>query len=571
MKVVNLILGRQELQIIEELFFLDKHNILTCTNRLIEIIYKFPGLSADSLSSNNFSRLTAGIYSMKSKLPEEKQKIITDLFWTVQGFNTDNIHEVLEDEGPVKNLLKQQNYKNAVFIADQDYPIPLSLIENEEMPSKKYLKTLLLELGDGPTVKISQGLLWYFSDMVKAMIGREEMIECQKLILEQVSRDQFDSMLAFLLTKEAALIHEENVLSLMYAASFFQISEVIEVCKKYIFAHSNDLSQFHMLNVLQGKKHKEVISQLERRISEILVVGLQENPVTPDFLAKLEELKEILNCSICVNLSRASITDEALKLLIGLPINELQILSCNQLTKRSFDYIKQMPSIKILKVGGCDWIDDDALSQVPASIEEVSLANCSGFTRQGLVNLQNSNVRRLDLFSCKHLRDDDFTSLSNKLEVLHLRMCKGIGKNAMEHIGKMTALQDLVVASTPVNDEYLAYISKDLIGLDLSGCPITSRGLSLIKEMRNMRNLSLSGLKIKDDDLALLPESLVHLRLDRCTALTNDGIIPFSKREKLKYLGLWSCSRITQAAINEFASAQIKVGWKGPQSSHLTQ
>jgi len=554
--------AREKLFLIGDFNYSNQQNLLENTDRFIELLNQFPALMTDKNADKELCRLSEEIYSMKNLLPVEKQEKVTQIFRIIHHLKPTRIENLLEIIQPAKTLAAEYKNAEAVMPGNQEYPVPIALLSKEEMPCREYFKPLQVTLGDGTEVKISQGLLAHFSPLVKKIANMEGTASHHSVRLDKLNRHQFDSLVAFLETGKKALINEANALPLMYAAAYLQIPEIIEECKEYVYPHLDDTLKIEFLNLLEGEGNQSTISYLEKQISKTCKEALTQNPVSSDLLAKINDYKTKLTHPIRLSLSGSEISDHALKLLEGLPISELELISCPNLTKNCLLNIGKMPTLKSLQLGGNAWVNDEFLAVIPPNIETLSIATCKNFTGQGLANLQHTHVNSLDLFGCHHLNDEDFVRLPDQFENLNLAMCRKIKERTIDHLGTMSKLRHLNLSGdSNVNDHSLSSLSKDLLTLNLNGCSLSENAFKPLAEMKKLQNLTLSSTNIKGEGLPTLPLTLVQLRLDSCKQLTDTMIMPLADLEALRYLSLWRCPNINGDFLEAFSDKQIEIMW----------
>ncbi len=563
MNINSLLQARGRVSQLEQLYFSDQTNLFKCTDQLIGLLDYFPALKSDKQSLPRLCHLTGAFYSMKEKLPLEKQEKITMLFQKLFNLQPTRIESLQKRIQPVKNLVRNSEIK-AIIHGNQKYPVPIALLKHDNTPCRIYFKSLVVQLKEGLNVEVSLGLLAYFSEKIRLKIKRNEKIDF--LSLPWLNSHELDSLMAFLQTSEPAFINEKNAFPLMYAGVELQISELIDECKRYIFPKIDIQTIVFLLNNLNKEKNQTIIYQLEKYVSKMFREALIQQPIPQAFLEKLVYFQENLKSPITLSLSGISLTDDALLVLKDFPLNELELLNCHQLTLNALSIIETIPAIKSLKLGGCQWINDAALSKIPSHVDSLSVAGCTNFTKNGLINLQHTHVRNLDITGCNQLMDSDLAELPDQLEALDLRLCKGVEEKTAKRLSELSHLRHLVLASTPFKDEYVEFLSNSFYSLDLSECNLSDVALKKINQMKDLKELSVAGSRITDAGLTQLPDSIIELRLDFCREITNEGVKVLINHKNLKKLSLFDCPYITGQAIQKFSATQIQVGW---QPSHL--
>lgn len=548
MHVTHVGQAKQELKALENDVASSEADI---ADRVTFLLGKFPELLSDA----SFPRsLIDRMYSKKDHFTQDTQKKIAALFQKVHKLAPTLVQGV--SQRPAKELCSQYSSSEALVADEQEYPVPIAFLAQEEMSSQDYFSTLHLELGDGSRVNISQGLLAKFSDMARLMFTRKDLQKPHSIHLDFLNKHQCDLLFAFLETSREFLINEENVIPLMKAASFLQIPHLMEACRQCMMDHMDIPTLVELINSSQGPISFEIEQVLSQEIQKAL---LQDDVL-------LTYMKEHLIQPIHVDLSGLDITDEILSLLVGLPISELHLLDCQNLTRKALSIIGRIPTCHTLKLGGNNWVDDAALGMVPDTVKSLSLSSCKQFTGQGLTNLQRSHVIDLDLFGCDQLQDSDYQELPLQLVSLDLRHCKSLKERAAFRLHEMELLQRLVLADANVTSHLIAALPKQLLFLDLSGAKCA---LDPLREFVKLQELVLCSAHVSDKSLSSIPEQIETLRLDRCLGVQDAGLHIFLNRPTLRYLGLHGCPKVTYVGVDLFAKTKVNVGWQEPQASHL--
>ena len=491
---------------VENTFPLNSDNVSNFTDLLTTLFARLPSLSSDS--QETMRRASSRVFGMKRCLPAEKQETISKMFCTLH---------------------------NLTFKQGDTHPV---------------------KLNDGTTGEISRDLLARF-------FGKELP---QTLQLDQLDHHQFVTLIALLETGEGELINDENVHSFLAVGSYFQIPEVISACSKCFFStlrgdKSDDVKIVSLLNALQGMKKAETITKLEEKISDIFREGLCETPVSEEFLGRLAYYRENLKTPITLALSFSPITEDKLTHLQGMPITKLELFDCKNLTKHVFKVITTLPTITALELGNNKWVDDDALLEIPATISELSLSSCKNFTGQGLANLTHTNIRRLILMGCRHLKDEDLARMKDDLEGVNLSMCIGAGIKTMQRLGQMAVMRDVVLSFTKIPEASLSYLRTGLFSLDLSDCDTSDACLDHISKMSELRQLSLAYSKMTDTGLQRVPQSVEDANFNGCEGITDVGGISLAERQQLHNVSLLDCPQITEATSDALIKANKKVQW----------
>lgn len=215
------------------------------------------------------------------------------------------------------------------------------------------------------------------------------------------------------------------------------------------------------------------------------------------------ELK-CLNLSDCVQLSNAVVR---VILIECSSLEELRLERCHRVTDAAFD-MQQSP-FQVL--AGC------------LSLKAISLKGCPQVSGQ-IVHTLNSvcrNLKYLNLSQCKQIESVAIQGIfdHHRLKFLNLSFIDD-------------ALSDVAFSRLPKNLTHASHISP-LLNLNLTNSKITDEAL--------FRMASLA--------------SLLEIRLQFCSGLTDDGIVALSKHcRRLRYIDLKSCE-ITDVSVVAVANS----------------
>lgn len=242
-----------------------------------------------------------------------------------------------------------------------------------------------------------------------------------------------------------------------------------------------------------------------------------------------------------------SLIDEGLVGLARLvKLRDLSLRGCYQLTDVGLRMLTALP-LHTLNLSGCVSLH---LTDVyfPPTLRELQLSHCDMVRPLwALVGLRDLHTLRMD--DCHQLSDEDLQSLSSlgALRTLNLGGCAQLTN--LEPLRALTELRELFFAhSTRVHNLEPLGRMASLQVLDLNGCDITDRDLSVLAVAAQLTNLDLRNCaKISDSGLQAL-SSLVRMRrldLFGCTALTDDGLRALSAMTELEVLTLSHCSGVS--------------------------
>lgn len=527
MQVPNFLNAKIELLNLSEKDITSSQQAEKMAKTLIHLIEKFPNLKQDSESAKPLCNITAKLFTFKEVLSKALKPQVVSLFWSIHNLSSKEVPNLGKNKGTAEALLNKYKDLEALLPEHQQYPIPLHILKGEGLSCSTYFKPLTIQLKDGGEAIIARGLLAHYSDMVKAMLRNGNMLSTDALELKQLDKQQFDTLIAFLETSQKQLITKENANSLMLAAAYLQIPELLEASALYLQNFLNDETAVNLINTIPKTPRTEgIINNIESYISEKVKEGngayFKQNLIFP------------------IRLSFAGSTNskEILKKLEDFPVRELDLR-------------------------GNDWVDDEALEMIPPQVEVLALANCKKFTKMGLQQL--IHVKELDLSGCTQLSDEDFSSLSKDLRGLNIGFCPNAAEKALKRIGEMQHLETLTISEIKNLAKHLHHLPKSLIFLDAIGCGL---GDGVLASFPKLHHLDLGSNLITDDGLKLLPESISWLSVNNCRNLTNKGVQELAKRKALEIVYLRRCPKITQDVLKEFNSS-VEVGFDQPQPSRM--
>ena len=118
------------------------------------------------------------------------------------------------------------------------------------------------------------------------------------------------------------------------------------------------------------------------------------------------------------------ITDDGLKHLVGMPINELDLSLCWGITNSGLKHLVGLPLSK-LSLSGCKQITDEGIKPLSAlPLKELDLNFCDKITDGGLKHLASLPLNQLWLSGCERLTDAGLKQISClPLNVLRLGGC----------------------------------------------------------------------------------------------------------------------------------------------------
>lgn len=321
--------------------------------------------------------------------------------------------------------------------------------------------------------------------------------------------------------------------------NFWQQEQVIEVLDPFT-------KLFKAINFKCEKT--ELMTPL---LAEQLQLILSQNSMPNDIEPYKNLPKPIELC-----LSGNAITDEKLRWLIGVPIRELLLHNCSNLTTASLSIIKDMKGLQVLRLSKCKWVDNHVLDNIPASVQILELSMNPNFNGFGLSKLKET-IHTLILQNCHQLTDSDMIQLPCHFKRLELNFCNRFSQSVFMHIGKMDQLLHLSLDDLE-NKEALSHLPQQLISLYLADCSLDDSAFELLSKMKNLQELKLSSPNLKGENLSLL-SGLKNLCLSGCKKLSDQTLMPLASSPYLKTLNVLRCPNISAISINAFAQTNIAI------------
>lgn len=226
--------------------------------------------------------------------------------------------------------------------------------------------------------------------------------------------------------------------------------------------------------------------------------------------------------------------DEELQLMKHLTGLKALNLKLSRVTNDCFETLAQMSGLRVV---------DFAYTRI---------------TCEGISKLRALPLISLDL-SHTLPNDDGLCELGNLTNLRQLiYMDNGLSGKGMKALAQLVSLENLFLAKTNIEDEYLSSIHwfKNLVLIDLSKTPITDEGARFLTAVRTLRGVLLDNTNTGDrtlENLSTLPY-IVALFM-RETNITDDGIAHLLKFDNLKTLAL-SRTKIGDRAIDYFAEME---------------
>jgi WD40 repeat protein/Leucine-rich repeat (LRR) protein len=255
-------------------------------------------------------------------------------------------------------------------------------------------------------------------------------------------------------------------------------------------------------------------------------VDLWGGPDSVKALAALEGLAELRSLEI----THAPAIPEAAVKAIG-KLTSLRSLAINSsdLSDEHLKEIAKLSGLVSLELSACPHLTGPGLAVLAtlSRLEELHLkgARMDSAGLRALVGLKK--LRALSLQST--LVADEGLEVLGKLPVLtELNLGSGIGDEGLAKLKDLKQLRRLSLADADFSDAGLAHLRgmTALEELDLSRTPVTDAGLAHLKSLTNLKRLDLSGTGVSDAGLAHLSalKKLTSIRLEEMPKLTGTGL-----------------------------------------------
>ena len=223
------------------------------------------------------------------------------------------------------------------------------------------------------------------------------------------------------------------------------------------------------------------------------------------------------------------------------------------------------------------WINDVEMSQLAAmpDLERLDLSH-TRISDEGMLRLKPApKIRDLNLYYSEWITDQGMSAIAGwkQLKRLNVRGTR-ISDATLQLVGKITGLEALDIAQTPVTDNGLDHLITliHLKELAMGGGRRGNTALAILKMLPTLTHLDLSGARptppdmpnragggpgIPEESLRAMAE-LKDLRMLKLgySNITGAGLRILSSLEKVEKLGLEGCRRIGDDAVPELA------GWK---------
>lgn len=249
----------------------------------------------------------------------------------------------------------------------------------------------------------------------------------------------------------------------------------------------------------------------------------------PETITRLKVLKVL-------EVERAGLTDDDIKRLTGLPINQLSLAYNHELTRKSLDYASEFRNLARLTLVDCVNIGEDAVRAFKKSHPKIIVEY--RMSAKG----DQASENRLDP---KELASK-VTVTQDQERALALRGIGPFGTGDLREIGKLN-LAILDVESNRLDDSALMAVGKmkTLTTLDASDNPITAIGIRALKDMPALKSLCLGGKRMKFTPQEFQAiSSLKHLEtlfIQNCDSIDSESLDQLNKLKSLDTLIFTDC------------------------------
>lgn len=201
-----------------------------------------------------------------------------------------------------------------------------------------------------------------------------------------------------------------------------------------------------------------------------------------------------------------------------------------------------------------------------ADLSSVYIEDMPAVTDTAIGEFVNTARSRLELGAVGMYWRSQTAALDlGKANVSSLCLSRSIGLPAglSSSLSTLERLDVLQLSSTPeVNDDFLSGLKHLHIGiLDVSYCPITSRGAAVAFQIDGLRTLDLSGCdKIAVGDLQSIRNSTIERLILANNAQFDGRILELASRcSSLRYCDLTNCINVPVASVKSFEASHPEV------------
>ena len=374
---VNINEIRTHLQQLEQRGSPTAQNVVNCAEELATLIQQCEGLPEDQEISKRLCRLADAIYAMRDRLPTDRQKQITQIFW--------KLHHI--DENNVRTHLNQQSPK-IIREACLDYLC-------SKLDDKKALSLCQLGITD-------DDLRYLARYPIKALDIRECPLltrNCLPIIgsVDTLSSLQIGSNDSWL-DDQALTMIPKNITTLSLAGTgSWTKTGLANLEGSHVTAL--DLSWCYHLN---DEDAAEIPDQFEAlNFSYCDGIGTQT-------LKRVGQLTRLRRATFAYT----NASDEQVRLLQQSSLEQLD-LAGTKVTDNAIPSITEIRNLKILSLFGCRGITDTGVRQLKDRLESLLLSHCP-ITSHGVAQMATwKKLRYLGLHGCDGVSDDTVKALQD--------------------------------------------------------------------------------------------------------------------------------------------------------------
>ncbi|MCP4138519.1 MAG: hypothetical protein GY754_46605 [bacterium] len=244
----------------------------------------------------------------------------------------------------------------------------------------------------------------------------------------------------------------------------------------------------------------------QEELRELRELDFSYTEVTDSQLYHLRHLKKLET----LKLNFTTINGEGLEYLAM--INSLRVLELNGtvLDKESLLLLKTMHQLISLELGRTT-LDDRDLAAI-TGLKKLERLDCSntGITDKGLLHIAGLPELRVLRLRKTAITNKGLLTLKKLLKLKMLDISHTLVTNdGIADLGELSGLVDLRLENIPIDDSGLAYLSSlPLKRLVLTNTRITSRSFPLLKKMKHLEYLDISGTRSSYVSRSLLQEAL---------------------------------------------------------------
>ncbi len=237
-------------------------------------------------------------------------------------------------------------------------------------------------------------------------------------------------------------------------------------------------------------------------------------------------------------------TDESVKALLKLPLLEELTLGGRGMTDKSMEYISKMSRLKSFSLGESTSITDKGIAKLNklTSLEHLRIT-FADITISGLSSLNNlSNLKRLYIKGL--IQNDSVLDISGMTKLEYLTLITEYNKEADINDKDLACLANLknlkeIAFKGVIGAKGLTYLEglTKLEELGIGGSDFTDEGLKRLRNMKNMKRLSILCNDKSESDLEKGVTKVEGLGLDN--TLTDEGLKYLAHMTNMEKLSIY--------------------------------